>query len=173
VLHHGANVLFRTTDRGATWEAISPDLTRNDQSKREWSGGPITGDITGVEVYGTIFSIAESPLNAGEIWIGTDDGLVQLTRDGGKTWTNVTPKKLPEWGTVETVEPSRHDAGAAYVAVDARRLDDPRPWLFRTRDYGKSWDQLGKVLPDDQHLFVLREDPTNANLLYVGAERGL
>ena len=173
VLYHGANVLFRTTDRGATWEAISPDLTRNDKSKQQWSGGPITGDITGVEVYDTIFSIAESPLSAGEIWVGTDDGLVQLTRDGGKTWTNVTPGKLPEWGTVEAVEPSRRNPGTAYVVVDARRLDDPRPYLFRTRNYGKSWDPLGKGLPDDQHLFVVREDPTNPDLLYVGSERGL
>jgi photosystem II stability/assembly factor-like uncharacterized protein len=173
VLYHGANVLFRTTDRGATWQAISPDLTRNDKSKQQWSGGPITGDITGVEVYGTIFSIAESPLAEGEIWVGTDDGLVQLTRDGGRTWKNVTPSKLPEWGTVEAVEPSRRDAGTAYVAVEARRLNDPRPYLFRTRNYGQSWEQLGKGLPDDQHLFVVREDPTNPDLLYVGSERGL
>lgn len=173
VLYHGANVLFRTTDRGATWTAISPDLTRNDKSKQQWSGGPITGDITGVEVYDTIFSIAESPVAAGQIWVGTDDGLVQLTRDGGATWTNVTSKKWPEWATVEAIEPSRTDAGTAYVVLDARRLDDPRPWLFRTRDYGKSWEQLGKGLPADQHLFVVREDPTNAELLYVGAERGL
>jgi photosystem II stability/assembly factor-like uncharacterized protein len=173
VLYHGANVLFRTTNRGATWEAISPDLTRNDKSKQQWSGGPITGDITGVEVYDTIFSVAESRLSAGEIWVGTDDGLVQLTRDGGRNWTNVTPAKLPEWGTVEAVEPSRRHAGTAYVVVDARRLDDPRPYLFRTGNYGKSWEQLGKGLPDDQHLFVVREDPTDANLLYVGSERGL
>ncbi len=173
VLYHGANVLFRTTDRGATWEAISPDLTRNDKSKQQWSGGPITGDITGVEVYDTIFSIAESPLAAGEIWVGTDDGLVQITRDGGRNWTNVSSKKWPEWGTVEAIEPSRRDAGTAYVVVDARRLDDPKPYLFRTRNYGQSWDQLGKGLPDDQHLFVVREDPTNAELLYVGSERGL
>jgi photosystem II stability/assembly factor-like uncharacterized protein len=173
VLYHGANVLFRTTDHGATWQAISPDLTRNDKSKQQWTGGPITGDITGVEVYDTIFSIAESPLAAGEIWVGTDDGLVQLTRDGGKTWTNVTPRKLPEWGTVEAVEPSRRNPGTAYVVVDARRLNDARPWLFRTRDYGRSWDQLGKGLPDDQHLFVVREDPADADILYVGAERGL
>lgn len=173
VLYHGANVLFRTTDRGATWQAISPDLTRNDKSKQQWTGGPITGDITGVEVYDTIFSIAESPLAAGEIWVGTDDGLVQLTRDGGRTWNDVTPSKLPEWGTVEAIEPSRRNAGTAYVVVDARRLNDPRPYLFRTRNYGQSWDQLGKGLPDDQHLFVLREDPANADLLYVGSERGL
>ena len=173
VLYHGANVLFRTADRGATWTAISPDLTRNDKSKQQWSGGPITGDITGVEVYDTIFSIAESPVAAGQIWVGTDDGLVQLTRDGGASWTNVTSKKWPEWATVEAIEPSRTDAGTAYVVLDARRLDDPRPWLFRTRDYGKSWEQLGKGLPADQHLFVVREDPANARLLYVGAERGL
>ena len=173
VLYHGANVLFRTTDRGATWTAISPDLTRNDKSKQQWSGGPITGDITGVEVYDTIFSIAESPVAAGQIWVGTDDGLVQLTRDGGATWTNVTSKMWPEWATVEAIEPSRTDAGTAYVVLDARRLDDPRPWLFRTRDYGRSWEQLGKGLPADQHLFVVREDPTDARLLYVGAERGL
>lgn len=173
VLYHGANVLFRTNDRGATWTAISPDLTRNDKSKQQWSGGPITGDITGVEVYDTIFSIAESPVAAGQIWVGTDDGLVHLTRDGGANWTNVTSKKWPEWATVEAIEPSRADAGTAYVVLDARRLNDPRPWLFRTRDYGKSWEQLGQGLPADQHLFVVREDPTDPNLLYVGAERGL
>lgn len=173
VLYHGANVLFRTNNRGATWEAISPDLTRNDQSKQQWTGGPITGDLTGVEVYNTIFSVAESRLTAGEIWVGTDDGLVHITRDGGKTWANVTPAKLPMWGTVEALEPSRHAAGTAYVVVDARRLDDFRPYLFRTRDYGKTWQQLTKGLPADQHLFVVREDPTDPNLLYVGAERGL
>jgi photosystem II stability/assembly factor-like uncharacterized protein len=173
VLYHGANVLLRTIDRGVHWETISPDLTRNDKSKQQWSGGPITGDITGVEVYDTIFSIAESPAAAGEIWVGTDDGLVQLTRDGGKSWSNVTPPKLPEWGTVEAIEPSRRDAGTVYVAVDARRLDDSRPYLFRSRDFGKHWEQLGNGLPPDQHLFVVREDPTDPNLLYVGSERGV
>ena len=150
------------------------DLTRNDKSKQKWTGGPITGDNTGVEVYDTIFSIAESPLAAGQIWVGTDDGLVQLTRDGGKNWQNVTPREAAASGaTVEAIEPSRTDAGTAYVVVDARRLNDVRPYLFRTRDFGKSWDQLGKGLPDDQHLFVVREDPTDPNLLYVGSERGL
>ena len=173
VVYHGANVLFRTSDRGEHWDAISPDLTRNDKSKQQWTGGPITGDITGVEYYDTIFSIAESPLTAGVIWVGTDDGLVQLTQDGGKNWQNVTPPKLPEWATVEFIEPSHKNDGTAYVVVDARRLDDVRPYLFRTRDFGKSWEQLGKTLPQDQHLYVLREDPTDANLLYVGSERGL
>jgi photosystem II stability/assembly factor-like uncharacterized protein len=173
VLYHGANVLFRTSDRGEHWEAISGDLTRNDKSKQKWAGGPLTGDNTGVEVYDTIFSIAESPVAKDQIWVGTDDGLVQLTRDGGKSWQNVTPAKLPPWATVEGIEASRKDAGTAYVAVDARRLNDTRPYLFRTHDFGKSWEKLSKGLPDDQHLFVTREDPTDPNLLYVGAERGV
>ncbi len=173
VLYHGAQVLFRTTDHGVHWDAISGDLTRNDKSKQKWAGGPLTGDNTGVEVYDTIFSIAESPVAKGQIWVGTDDGLVQLTRDDGKTWQNVTPGKLPQWATVEGIEPSRKDAGTAYVTVDARRLNDVHPYLFRTRDFGKSWEQLTKGLPDDQHLFVVREDPADPNLLYVGAERGV
>lgn len=172
-LYHGAQVLFKTTDRGAHWTAISGDLTRNDRAKQKWAGGPLTGDNTGVEVYDTIFSIAESPVAKDQIWVGTDDGLVQLTRDGGKSWQNVTPGALPPWATVEGIEPSRKDAGTAYVAVDARRLNDVHPYLFRTHDFGKSWERLGKGLPDDQHLFVLREDPIDANLLYVGAERGV
>jgi photosystem II stability/assembly factor-like uncharacterized protein len=173
ILYHGANVLMRTSDRGAHWDVISPDLTRNDKSKQQWTGGPITGDITTVEYYDTIFSIAESPVTAGEIWVGTDDGLVQLTTDAGKSWKNITPPKIPEWSTIEAIEPSHHDAGTAYVVADAHRLDDNRPYLYRTRDHGKSWEQLGQGLPADQHLYVVREDPTDPNLLYVGAERGL
>lgn len=173
VVYHGANVLFRSGDKGNSWTAISPDLTRDDESKQEWSGGPITGDITGVETYGTIFSIAESPRESGTIWIGTDDGLLQLTRDGGKTWSRVTPPGLPEWGTVEGIEASRRSAGTAYVAVDARRLDDQRPYLFRSDDYGKSWRAITNGLPADQPLFVVREDPADASILYVGGERGV
>jgi photosystem II stability/assembly factor-like uncharacterized protein len=173
VLYHGGNVLFRTRDRGASWQAVSPDLTRNDKSKQQWSGGPITGDITGVEYYNTIFSIDESPIAAGTIWVGTDDGLVQLTRDGGANWSNVTSKAWPQWGTVEGLEASRADAGTAYVVIDAHRLDDERPYLFRTRDYGKSWQALANNLPADLHLFVVREDPSDTNMLYLGTERGI
>lgn len=173
VLYHGAERLFRSTDRGATWTAISPDLTRADRSKMKWSGGPITGDNTGVEIYGTIFSVAESPLERGAIWAGTDDGLIHLTRDGGTTWKNVTPRGLPEWGTVEAIEPSRFAAGTAYVVADAHRLDDYRPYLFRTRDWGASWESLAGELPEDVHLFVVREDPEREGLLYLGHERGL
>ena len=171
-IYHGGNVLFRSTDRGATWSAISGDLTRNDRSKQQWSGGPITGDNTGVEFYGTIFSVAESPVQAGTIWTGSDDGLVHVTRDGGKTWANVTGKAWPEWGTVEAIEPSRRDAGTAYVVVDAHRLDDFRPYVFRTRDYGRSWEKLVDGLPVDMHVLVVREDPADANHLYLGGERG-
>jgi len=173
VLYHGAEVLFRTTDRGATWTAISPDLTRNDRTKMRWSGGPITGDNTGVEIYGTIFSVAESPLQPGAIWAGTDDGLVQLTRDGGTTWQNVTPAALPAWATVECIEPSRFDAGTAYVVVDAHRLDDDRPYLFRTRDWGATWESLAGGLPREDFLMVVREDPERRGLLFLGHARGV
>jgi len=172
-LYHGANVLFRSRDRGQTWERISPDLTRNDKSKQHWAGGPITGDNTGVEIYDTIFSLAIEPQERGVIWAGTDDGLVQLTRDDGKSWGNVTPKGLPEWGTVEWIEASPHAAGTAWVVVDAHRLDDQRPYLFHTADYGKSWKNLSSGLPQDQPLMVVREDPERAGLLFAGNERGV
>ena len=173
IIYTGANVLFRSRDRGAHWEVISPDLTRNDKSKQQWTGGPITGDITGVEYYDTIFAVAESPLTAGEIWVGTDDGLVQVTRDAGQNWNKVTPPKLPEWAAIEFIEPSYRNAGTAYVVAENRRLDDVHPYLYRTRDYGHSWEALSASLPADQHLYVVREDPTDPNLLYVGSERGL
>ncbi len=172
-LYHGGNVLFQSDDRGDTWREISPDLTRNDRAKQGWSGGPITGDITTVEYYNTIFSIAESPLAKGTIWVGTDDGLVHVTRDGGGQWDNVTAKAWPEWATIEGIEPSRVDAGTAYVVVDAHRLDDFRPYVFRTRDHGKRWEKLVDGLPADLHAFALREDVTDANVLYLGTERGV
>ena len=148
VIYHAANVLFTSTDDGRTWTAISPDLTRNDKSKQKWAGGPITGDNTGVETYCTIFAVAESPKQKGLIWAGTDDGLVHVTRDGGKTWKNVTSAiaGLPEWGTVSLIEPSPFDAGTAYVVVDAHRLDDMRPYLFKTADFGQTWTRLDAKL---------------------------
>jgi photosystem II stability/assembly factor-like uncharacterized protein len=173
VIYHGANVLFRSTDRGRTWQAISPDLTRNDPVRQQWSGGPITGDNTGVEVYDTIFSIAVSPLAPATLWVGTDDGLVQVTHDSGSVWSDVTPPGMPEWGTVETIEASPHDAGEAWVVVDTRRLDDLRPHLFRTSDGGTSWSDLSRGLPQDESLLVVREDPARTGLLYAGTERGL
>jgi len=175
VAYHGGNVLFRTSDGGQTWTAISGDLTRNDKSKQKWSGGPITGDNTGVETYCTIFAVAESPVQKDVIWTGSDDGLVHVTRDGGKTWKNVTAamEGIPEWGTVSMTEPSRFDAGTAHVAVDAHRLDDMKPYLYKTTDFGATWKRLDGSLPQDVYLHAVREDPTRRDMLYVGTERGL
>ena len=175
VLYHGAQVIFRSSDGGQTWTAISPDLTRNDKTKQTWTGGPITGDNTGVETYGTVFAIAESPRQKDLIWAGSDDGLVQVTRDGGKTWTNVTAAMtgLPEWGTVSLIEPSPFDAATAFVVVDAHRLDDMRPYVFKTTDYGRSWKRLDGGLPKDVYVHAVREDPKRRGLLYLGTERGV
>jgi len=175
VVYHGGNVLFRTDDGGQTWKAISPDLTRNDKEKQAWSGGPITGDNTGAEFYGTIFAVAESPRAKGLLWAGTDDGRVHVSRDGGGDWTEVTArlKGFPEWGTVSLIEPSPHEEGTAYVVVDAHRLDDMRPYLWRTTDYGKSWKSLAGNLPQDVYLHAVREDPKRKGLLFLGTERGV
>ncbi len=173
VIYHAANVLFKSTDRGQTWKAISPDLTRNDKSKQRWSGGPITGDNTGVEVYDTIFAIAESPRQKDLLWAGTDDGKVHLTRDGGKTWTDVTPRDMPAWGTVSCIEPSPLAADTAWMTVDCHKLDDNRPYLFHTSDGGKSWETLGTRLPADVYLRAVREDPKKEGLLYLGTSVGV
>jgi peptidoglycan/xylan/chitin deacetylase (PgdA/CDA1 family)/uncharacterized caspase-like protein/photosystem II stability/assembly factor-like uncharacterized protein len=174
-VYHGGNVLFQTRDGGETWTPISGDLTRDDKTKQRWSGGPITGDNTGAEYYDTIFAVAESPRERGLIWAGTDDGLVHVTRDGGKTWTNLTANVpgLPEWGTVAAIEPSPFDAAAAYVVVDAHRLDDPRPYLWKTADYGKTWKSLAAGLSKGVYLHAVREDPRKQGLLYVGTEKGV
>jgi photosystem II stability/assembly factor-like uncharacterized protein len=175
VIYHGSNVLFKTTDGGLHWTPISQDLTRNDTSKQKWSGGPITGDNTGVEIYGTIFALAESPKQKDLLWAGSDDGFVQLSQDGGKNWTNVTPRisGLPEWGTVACIEASPFDPGTAYVVVDAHRLDNMRPYLFKTSNYGQTWENLAANLPQDIYLHAVREDPARKGMLYVGTERGL
>jgi photosystem II stability/assembly factor-like uncharacterized protein len=168
VVYHAANVLFKTQDGGQSWQAISPDLTRDDETTQAWAGGPITGDNTGVEFYNTIFAVAESPIEAGLIW-----GLVHLTRDGGKNWSNVTPAGIPEWGTVSTIEASRWDAGVAYVVVDAHRLDDETPYLFKTADFGRSWKSLTDGLDPEIYLHVVREDTRREGILYLGTERGV
>ena len=173
IVYHAANQLFRTDNNGLNWTAISPDLTRDDPSKQAWSGGPITGDITGVEFYGTIFAVAESPLEKGLIWAGTDDGLVHVTRDGGETWNNVTPKGFPEWATVSAIEASRWDADTAYVVIDAHRLDDETPYLFKTADLGRTWTRLTTGLDPETYLHVVREDSRRRGMLYLGAERGV
>lgn len=175
VIYHGANVLFRSADGGQSWTAISPDLTRDDKSKETWSGGPITGDNTGVEIYCTIFVVAESPVRQGVIWAGSDDGLVHVTQDAGKAWSNVTSglAGLPEWATVSMIEPSHFDAGTAYVVADAHRLDDPRPYLWKTGNFGRTWARLDGKLPRDTYLHSVREDPQHRGMLFVGTEHGV
>jgi len=172
-LYHAGEKLFKTTDGGVRWEAISPDLTRNDKSKQQPSGGSITIDDTGTEYYDTIFAVAESPVTKGLIWAGTDDGLVQLTQDGGKSWSNVTPKNLPEWSRVSQIEASPFEAGTAYVAVDRHQNDDLQPYIFKTTDYGKTWASGAKGIPDTYFVRAVREDPKKRGLLYAGTENGV
>jgi photosystem II stability/assembly factor-like uncharacterized protein len=172
-LYHAGERLFKTTDGGVHWQAISPDLTRNDKEKQKASGGDITIDDSGTEYYDTIFALAESPIKKGLLWAGTDDGLIQLTQDEGKTWTNVTPKDMPEWSRVSQIDPSTFDAGTAYVAVDRHQFDDLRPYMYKTSDYGKSWAKLGPGIPDTTFVRVVREDPKKRGLLYAGTETGV
>jgi photosystem II stability/assembly factor-like uncharacterized protein len=175
VIYHAANVLFKSSDQGMHWTRISPDLTTNDRSKQKWSGGPITGDNTGAEYYCTIFAIAESPVKQGLLWAGSDDGLVHVTTDGGGHWTDVTKNipGMPKWATVDCIEASPHDARTAYIVVDAHRLDDYHPYLYRTNDLGQTWTSLTDTLPRDVYLHAVREDPKKKGLLYAGTERGV
>jgi photosystem II stability/assembly factor-like uncharacterized protein len=173
VLYTGAEMVLKSTDHGRSWTAISPDLTRNDKSKQESSGGPITKDNTSVEYYDTVFTIAESPVQKDLLWVGTDDGLIQVSRDGGKSWNNVTPKGLPEWSLVSMVEASPHDPGTAYVAVDCHKLDDLKPYVYKTADYGKTWTRLVNGIPDGAYVHAVREDTKQKGILYAGTETGV
>jgi photosystem II stability/assembly factor-like uncharacterized protein len=161
----GAQVLFRTTNGGQSWEAISPDLTRNDKAKQ--NGGRLE------EYYSTIFTIAESRVTKGVIWTGSDDGLVQVTRDGGRTWQNVTPPAIQPYTRINIVEASPHDAGTAYIAVNRYQLDDFRPYLFKTADYGKTWTAIASGIPERSFARTIREDPKRRGLLYAGTETGV
>ena len=172
-LYHAAQILLRSRDEGQSWEEISPDLTRNDKAKQGKSGGPITHDDTGVEVYDTIFTLMESPLEKDVIWAGTDDGLVQLTRDGGKNWQNVTPKGIPEWIRINSLDVSRNDKGTCYVAATMYQFDDFRPYLYKTADFGKTWTKIVSGIPESAFTRVIREDPERHGLLYAGTELGL
>jgi photosystem II stability/assembly factor-like uncharacterized protein len=172
-MYFAAQVLFKTTDAGMNWTIISPDLTRNDKSKQASSGGPITKDNTGVEVYDTIFSVVESPVQKDLIWAGTDDGLIQLTRDGGQHWENVTPKAMPEWGTVSMIEASPRDAATVYVAVERHKMDDFTPYVFKTTDFGKTWSKLVEGIPANDYVHAVRVDPRHLNLLFAGTEQGV
>jgi photosystem II stability/assembly factor-like uncharacterized protein len=174
-LYTAGNVLFRSLNEGQSWEVISPDLTRNDKSKQGSSGGPITKDNTSIEYYDTIFTVMESPVQQGVIWTGSDDGLVQLTRDGGKSWENVTPPKsiMPEWIQINSIEASPNDPATAYVAATMYKWDDYRPYLYKTTDYGKSWKKITNGIPNTTFTRVIREDPNKRGLLYAGTETGL
>jgi photosystem II stability/assembly factor-like uncharacterized protein len=177
--YFGANVLFATRDRGRTWNVISPDLTRNDPSKQQVAGGPINTDVSGAEFYDTIFDIAPSPLAPQRIWVGTDDGLVQLTTDASTSsaqvahWQNVTPAGIAPWGRIDTVEASHADVGRAYVAIDRHVMGDPRPYILVTDDSGATWRTIVNGLPADQYVHVVREDPRNPDVLYAGLEQGV
>ena len=167
------NIAFRSTDEGATWEEISPDLTRNDPTKQVISGGPISKEGGSAEVYCTIFAFAESPLERGVFWAGTDDGLVHISRNNGDTWENVTPEDLPEWAMIRVIEASTHDPGTAYVAATRYKLDDNRPYLYKTDDYGRTWRKISDGIPQNDFTRVIREDPARRGLLYAGTESGV
>ncbi len=173
VVYFGSNVLFRTDDGGRSWTEISPDLTTNDPSKQIASGGEITIDNTSAEYHTTIHTISESPVQAGVIWVGTDDGLVQVTTDGGASWENVKPADQPDESWVSRIDASHHEAGAAYVTFDRHRSDDMAPYVYRTRDFGQTWENITNDLPAFGYLHVVREDPRNPDLIYVGSEFGL
>ncbi|MGH9776149.1 MAG: VPS10 domain-containing protein [Candidatus Acidiferrales bacterium] len=172
VIVQGGEAVWKTANGGMSWTQISPDLTRNDKSKQVASGGPITKDNTSVEYYDTVFTIAESPKEKDLIWAGSDDGLVHLTRDG-KNWSNVTPKGFPEWAMISLIEASPHDAGTAFVAVDAHKLDDFHPYIFKSTDFGKTWSKLGSGIPDTSYVHVVREDTVRKGLLFAGTETGV
>ena len=175
-IYHASQYVHRSTNEGQSWEIISPDLTTNDKSKQGPSGGPITKDHTGPETYCTIFAFEESPHQAGLFWVGTDDGLVHVSRDGGATWTNITPEGMPEWGTVNMIELSPHDPGRAFLAVQRYRLDDFTPYIYQTDDYGASWTRLANGangIPANHFVRVVREDPFRKGLLYAGTEFGM
>jgi photosystem II stability/assembly factor-like uncharacterized protein len=173
VIYSASQYVMKTADRGHSWTAISPDLTRNDKSKQKPSGGDITLDITSVEYYDTVFALAESPLQKGMLWAGTDDGLIHLTRDDGKTWENVTPKDMPQWALVSIVEASHFDPGTAYAAVDLHKLDSLNPLIFKTHDFGKTWTQITTGIPPGAYTRAVREDTKVKGLLYAGTETGV
>ncbi len=169
----GGNVLFSSSNGGQNWKTISGDLTRNDKAKQISSGGPITKDNTSVEYYDTIFTVAESPVKQGLLWVGSDDGMVHLTRDGGAHWDDVTPANAPHWMQVNSMEASSFDPGTAYIAATMYKFDDDRPYLYKTTDYGKTWQPITTGIPPGAFTRCIREDPNKRNLLYAGTETGI
>ncbi|HKK74734.1 MAG TPA: hypothetical protein VJ953_06670 [Saprospiraceae bacterium] len=173
VVYHTSQFVHKTTDEGKTWEIISPDLTAFEEDKQVISGSPITRDITGEEFYSTIYAIRESTLEKGQIWVGANDGPVHVTRDGGEKWTDVTPKGMPGGGRVDCVEPSPHQAGKAYFTTLRYQLDDWKPYIYKTTNYGKNWKLITDGIPEDYPVRVVREDPNREGLLYAGTEYGM
>ena len=169
----GGERVFRSTDRGSSWQAISEDLTTNDKSKQRSSGGPITKDNTSVEYYCTVFTIAESPVERGVIWAGTDDGLIHVSSDAGEGWTDVTPGEMGDWPMISLIEASPHDADTAYAAVNRYKMDDFAPYIYRTRDRGQSWELVVDGIDDGVFVRSIREDPEVAGLLYAATETGM
>jgi hypothetical protein len=171
VMYHAANVLFKTTNGGLSWDVVSPDLTRNDTTKQDVSGGPITNEGAGGENYNTIYYVIESPHEVGVIYTGSDCGLVHLTKDGGKNWSNVTPAGLPE-GMIHSIEVSPHDKGTVYISASRYKFNDYSNMTYKSVDYGKTWTKIGAGVESDDFIKVIREDKKIKGLLYAGAERG-
>ncbi len=172
-LYTGSNQLHMSTDEGQSWQIISPDLTRNEADKLKSSGGPITQDNTGVEYYCTIFAAAESPITEGLLWVGSDDGLMHVSRDGGANWTDVTPSQAPKYLMYNSVEPDPRDPGTCYVAGTLYKDGDFRPYLYKTTNYGQSWTKITNGIPNDHFTRVLRTDPVQDDILYAGTETGM
>jgi photosystem II stability/assembly factor-like uncharacterized protein len=172
VLYTSSQRVWKTTDEGQTWTAISGDLTRHDPKTFQDSGGPITHDMNSPEIYGTVFSLAPGKTDVNILWSGSDDGIVQLTRDGGKTWTNVTPRDMPDFGRVSQIDASIFDAGSAYVSVKKPLLEDFSPYIFRTHDFGRTWTRIVTGIAANDYISSVREDPVRKGLLYAGAQHG-
>jgi len=169
----GGNVVFKSTDGGLHWTAISPDLTRNDKEKQKASGGPVNLDLSGAETYDTLLSLAISTVDPRVLWAGSDDGLVHVTKDGGKTWTNVSVKGAPQWARVYQIDASPLDAGTAQLVYDGHMLGNRRPYVYRTTDFGATWTSIAKGLPEDGTAYVVRENPNKKGFLVVGTDNGL
>ncbi len=172
-LYTFSNHVHVSENEGQSWEIISPDLTRNDPEKLKSSGGPITQDNTGVEYYCTIFAANESPLQEGLMWVGSDDGLIHLTRDGGANWENITPPQMPKWLMINSIEPSPFDPAVCYVAGTLYKTGDFQPYLYKTKDYGKTWEKITNGIKEEHFTRVLRADPAQKGLLYAGTETGM
>ena len=172
-LYTFSNQVHVTENEGQSWDIISPDLTRNDPNKLKSSGGPITQDNTSVEYYCTIFAAQESPLKEGLIWVGSDDGLIHLTKNAGETWDNITPKKMPEWMMINSIEPSSFDEGTCYIAGTKYKTGDFKPYIYKTTDFGKTWKKITNGINEEHFTRVVREDPENKNILYSGTETGM